>query len=212
MPNHTEPGATILAPLNFIRRQDEKPVFHSAALTGGAPKIFFETEAHTVAISDMRPIAATLSIEREGFELLHHVTAVADLYDDDAIEHVYYPEIESFLRGKFGAGKVVAFERHCELVDRAGIVVAGPHAPNGPRRAAPVMRAMGQGGGAGDGSAIRHGGPPLSRSSIGTVAWETPAAIARTLPEPDMAMTSNTLIMPVTVPSNPSSGQSATMV
>ncbi len=30
----------LTAPLNFIRRQDTKPVFHSAALTGGEMKIF----------------------------------------------------------------------------------------------------------------------------------------------------------------------------
>ena len=46
---HTEasasaPGApgSIHAPLGFIVRQREKPVFHSSALTGGAPKLFFE--------------------------------------------------------------------------------------------------------------------------------------------------------------------------
>ena len=75
----------ISAPLNFIRRQDTKPVFHSAALTGGEMKYFFEHEAQTVAISDMREIADTLSVDQEGFELLNHSTAVEDLYDDDAI-------------------------------------------------------------------------------------------------------------------------------
>ena len=53
---------------------------------------------------------------------------------------------------------------------------------------------------------------PTIPAIVGTVAWETPAAIARTLPDPDTAMTSKTLIMPVTVPSSPSSGQSATRV
>ncbi len=60
------------APLNFIRRQDTKPVFHSAALASGQTKFFFDPEAHTVPISDMREIAETLSVDREGFELLRH--------------------------------------------------------------------------------------------------------------------------------------------
>ena len=102
--------AEIRAPLNFIRRQDTKPVFHSAALTGGLPKIFFDIEVHTVPISDMRKIAETLSIDKEGFELLRHTTAVKDLYDDDAIEGVYYPEIEALLCGKFGASQVMVFD------------------------------------------------------------------------------------------------------
>ncbi len=100
----------IRAPLNFIARQDTKPVFHSAALTGGEAKTFFEPEAHTVDISDMSEIADTLSVDHEGFELLQHTTAVEDLYDDDAIEQVYYPEIEALLRRRFGASQVVVFD------------------------------------------------------------------------------------------------------
>ena len=100
----------IRAPLNFIRRQDTKPVFHSAALTGGVMKFLFDPEAHTVAISDMREIVETLSVDREGFELLRHETAVEDLYDNDAVEQAYLPEIEALLRRKFGASQVVVFD------------------------------------------------------------------------------------------------------
>ena len=118
----------IRAPLNFIRRQDTKPVFHSAAFTGGEAKIFFDPEAHTVPISDMREIAETLSVDQEGFELLHHTTAVEDLYDDDAIEQVYYPEIEALLRRRFGAGQVVIFD-----VTRRSDGGAGAQNPDGLR-------------------------------------------------------------------------------
>ncbi len=100
----------IRASLNFIRRQDSKPTFQSSALTGGAPKYFYDTEAHTVTISDMREIAEDLSVDREGFELLHHMTAVEDLYDDAAVERAYFPEIEALLRRKFGASRVVIFD------------------------------------------------------------------------------------------------------
>ena len=104
------PVTEISAPLNFIRRQDKKPVFHSSALTGGKPKYFYDIEAHTVTISDMRAIAEDLSVDREGFELLDHATAVKNLYDDDAIEQAYLPEIEALLRRKFGASQVVIFD------------------------------------------------------------------------------------------------------
>ncbi len=104
------PVTDVSATLNFIRRQGKKPVFHSSALTGGKPKYLYESEAHTVTISDMREIAEVLSIDREGFELLHHRTAVEDLYDDDAVEQTYYPEIEALLRRKFGASQVVVFD------------------------------------------------------------------------------------------------------
>ena len=44
------------------------------------------------------------------------------------------------------------------------------------------------------------------------MACETPAAIARTLPDPDTAITWNTLIIPVTVPRRPTNGHKATNV
>ncbi|MCH6590386.1 MAG: methyltransferase [Proteobacteria bacterium] len=96
--------------LSFIRPQNTKPVFHSAALTGGVPKVFFEFEEHTVPIGDMREIADTLSIDREGFELLRHTTAVGDLYDDEAVDNQYYAEIEALLRRRFDADRVVIFD------------------------------------------------------------------------------------------------------
>ena len=102
--------ADLRAPLNFIERQDTKPVFHSAALTGGDMKYFFKYEPHVVPISDMREISGTLSVDREGFELLKHTTAVSDLYDDDAVEQVYFSEIEELLRRRFGASRVVIFD------------------------------------------------------------------------------------------------------
>ncbi len=114
--------------LNFIRRQDKKPVFHSAALTGGKPKFFYEIEAHRVTISDMREIAEDLSVDREGFELLHHSTAVADLYDYDAVAQTYFPEIEALLRRKFGASQVVIFD-----VTRRSDGGAGAKIPEGLR-------------------------------------------------------------------------------
>jgi hypothetical protein len=103
-------SADVRAALTFIRRSDTKPVFHSAAYTGGAPRVFFDTERHTVPIRDMRPLAGGLSHEREGFELRRHRTAVRDLYDDDALEQVYYPEIEALLREVTGASRVVVFD------------------------------------------------------------------------------------------------------
>ncbi len=102
--------AEVRGALSFIRPQNTKPVFHSSALTGGVPEVFFEVEEDTVPIGDMREIADTLSIDREGFELLRHTTAVEDLYDDDAVDHQYYPEIEALLRQRFDADRVVIFD------------------------------------------------------------------------------------------------------
>jgi hypothetical protein len=103
-------SADVRAALTFITRSTTKPVFHSAALTGGAPRVFFDTERHIVPIRDVRPRAGALSLEREGFELRRHQTAVSDLYDDAALEQVYYPEIEALLREVLGASRVIVFD------------------------------------------------------------------------------------------------------
>ena len=100
----------VRAPLSFIRPQAAKPVFRSSALTGGAPEILFDKEDHTVAIADMRPVAETLSLDREGFALLRHATVVDDLYDDTAIASAYEPEIEALLRRELGASQVAIFD------------------------------------------------------------------------------------------------------
>jgi hypothetical protein len=100
----------VRASLTFITPSDTKPVFHSSAITGGAPRVFFETERHVVPIHDLRPLAGSLSLDEEGFELRRHESAVRDLYDDDAIDKVYYPEIEALLREVTGASRVVIFD------------------------------------------------------------------------------------------------------
>lgn len=102
---------TVRATLTFIVPQDTKPYFHSSALTGGLSKVFFETEERTVTIRNMRPVAEGLSLDRQGFELHHHETAVADLHDDETVDQVYDREIEALLKEVTGADRVVVFDR-----------------------------------------------------------------------------------------------------
>jgi hypothetical protein len=67
-------------------------------------------EAHRVAIRDMRPIAAELSLDREGFAVLNHRSAVHDFWDDAEVRRVYYKESEALLRQATGADRVVIFD------------------------------------------------------------------------------------------------------
>lgn len=109
-PDQASALSSVTGGLTFTKPQDTKPVFHSTALTGGEAKIFFELEQHSVEIGDMREIAESLSVDREGFELLEKPTAVDDLYDDDVVEGPYRAEIEAILTERFGATKVVVFD------------------------------------------------------------------------------------------------------
>ncbi|MCZ6474080.1 MAG: CmcJ/NvfI family oxidoreductase [SAR324 cluster bacterium] len=104
-------GQDVRSILRFIVPQETKPSFESSALTGGEPRILFQTEDKPVAIRDMRPIARELSLDRQGFELRRHETAVHDLYDDQALESRYDGEIEALLMQSTGAVRVVVFDR-----------------------------------------------------------------------------------------------------
>ena len=85
----TTSPASVEAALCFIVPQVEKPVFQSAAYTGGDPKIFFEVENRTVKITDIRRYSRQPTMEREGFEFMASPTAVVDLNSDVAVANEY---------------------------------------------------------------------------------------------------------------------------
>jgi hypothetical protein len=67
-------------------------------------------ETHTVTVFDARQLADRLSLDREGFVLLRHPTAATDLYDDEQIRNVYYPECARLIKEHTGAARVVVFD------------------------------------------------------------------------------------------------------
>ncbi len=100
----------VQASLTFAVPQEGKPYFESSALTGGQPKIFFQTEDHVVTIHDMRPLADDLSVDYQGFELRTWPTSVADLHDDTQVARDYEPEIITLLQQVTAADRVVVFD------------------------------------------------------------------------------------------------------
>ncbi|HEX7323925.1 MAG TPA: CmcJ/NvfI family oxidoreductase [Rhodanobacteraceae bacterium] len=107
-----EPSAVgdVRAELTFIVRSATKPVFESAASTGGAPRLFFETEQHVVPIHDLRRFVGTPALDHEGFELRQHTSGVTDFYDDAQVEGLYYREVETLVGQVCGASRVVVFD------------------------------------------------------------------------------------------------------
>jgi len=100
----------VRAELAFIVPQADKPRFESAALTASEPKIYFRTEPREVMLRSMRPAADALSLDREGFVLLRHPTAVDDLNDDALVDSVYRREVEQLLGEVTGASRVAVFD------------------------------------------------------------------------------------------------------
>lgn len=76
----------------------------------GVPRTTAVYREHTVAIRDVRPVASTLSLEREGFQLLTAPTSVRDFNDEESIRTRYYAETISLLEELTGASRVVVFD------------------------------------------------------------------------------------------------------
>jgi len=66
-------------------------------------------DVRKVPIYDMRPLDGML-LDREGFALLDAPTEAGDLYDEDELRRVYYPESEWIIAEATGANRVVIFD------------------------------------------------------------------------------------------------------
>ena len=109
---------SVLAPLNFLVPMAEKPVAYNYDPPPGVPARTGKNEEHWVPIRDARPLVGQLSLDKEGFVLLRHQTAVKNFYDEDEITSVYYPECERVVKEATGAARVVAFDH---IVRNAGM-------------------------------------------------------------------------------------------
>lgn len=72
-------------------------------------------ETRDVVVTDARPRAGTLSLDREGFALIGHETALSDFDDPEEIEAVYYREVERAVEAATGARAVVAFDHNVRI-------------------------------------------------------------------------------------------------
>lgn len=101
---------SVTAQVNFIVETGEKPVAYIYEAGERPTERDGEIQEHPVTIRDARALAATLGLEREGFVLVPHRTAVEDFYDDDQVRAVYYPEIEALVKDCSGAERVFVFD------------------------------------------------------------------------------------------------------
>jgi hypothetical protein len=121
----------VTAELNYLAPTPGKPRTYAFDPPAGEPKSTNLPEPRQVPIFNGRPIVNTFSLDREGFELVRHPTAVTNFYDESEIRRVYYPEVEAFLRTALGADRVVIFDHTVRRrVDGAAdIRGAGPRQP-----------------------------------------------------------------------------------
>jgi hypothetical protein len=61
-------------------------------------------------VADAREVLSELSLERTGFVLVEHKTAVKNFFDEAELKNVYYPEVERLIKETSGAKRVVLFD------------------------------------------------------------------------------------------------------
>ena len=100
----------VVAPLNFTMPMAEKRYSYNYEPPPGVPPRNTKEEAHQVKILDGRAVHDRLSLDREGFVLVRHPTAASDLYDEEQIRTVYYPECARLIKEFTGAKRVHVFD------------------------------------------------------------------------------------------------------
>ena len=89
---------SVTAPLNFLAPMAEKPVAYNYQPSPGVPQRTGRSVEYQVPIRNARPLIGQLSLDKEGFVLLHRQTAVTNFYDEDQIKSIYYPECERVMK------------------------------------------------------------------------------------------------------------------
>lgn len=119
-------------PLHYLAASERKPFnYNYSPPPAGQPQRYAPEQVVPARIENARPLAASLSLDREGFRLLEAPTTL-DLYDEAAIERDYYPEVERLLLRETGAARLVIFDHT--------IRTAGGRKPDGTPVREPVPR------------------------------------------------------------------------
>jgi hypothetical protein len=100
----------VAATLNYLAPMTDRPRNYTFDPPPAVPRSNSSHEAHTVAIHDARAIAADISLDREGFAVLHQPSTVRDFWDEDEVRRVYYPEVQRVIAEATGASKVFIFD------------------------------------------------------------------------------------------------------
>lgn len=99
-----ETPRTIRTTIRYVVK-GESAIFYP----GEREKSYWPPEDHEMTVTDARPLRDELTIERNGFMLLNHRSAVTDFFDTRQIDEVLAPEAIELACRLNGAVKAIAF-------------------------------------------------------------------------------------------------------
>jgi hypothetical protein len=117
--------------LNYLKPMADRPRYYAYETEAGEVRSNMSVDPHIVHIHNMRPIFGELDLDRQGFALVEHDTAVKNFWDDDEVRRVYYPEAERFIAEKTGASRVFIFDhlQRRRVPGQMDRVTGGPRQP-----------------------------------------------------------------------------------
>jgi hypothetical protein len=105
-----EPLTGVRSEMNYLARTAGRPRTYTFDPPPGIPRTTVVNEPHIVLISDARPVLRNVSLDEEGFGLVHHESTVRDFHSEQEVTSVYYPEAENILKQATGADRVFIFD------------------------------------------------------------------------------------------------------
>ncbi len=83
----------------------ERSIFYPA----DRDKSYWPADDHEMTLTDLHSVSEPPTIERNGFALLQHTTAVKNFFDAAEVERVFYPEVIELAKRLNGAVHAIAF-------------------------------------------------------------------------------------------------------
>jgi hypothetical protein len=103
-------GQALTAQINYALITGEKLVNETFGPGNIRRRTSGSYEQRLMQIRDGRALIGTLSLDRNGFVLVDHPTAVKDFFDAEELKRVYYPEAIDLVKRVSGATRVELFD------------------------------------------------------------------------------------------------------
>jgi hypothetical protein len=110
--------AVVEATLEYLGEMSERPRFHMS----DASRDRNVAERVQVVIRNARPFQDELSLDRNGFTIVRHPTALRNVRDAEEVRRIYRPELERALLAVTGAARV--------LIQPSGVVRLAQRSPD----------------------------------------------------------------------------------
>ncbi len=103
---------SVTADLKFIIPDNDRPLITVATVGEGDHERLGLFHEKSVQINDARALFPAAHLDEEGFSLVNHFTDFQDFLNADAVERLYYPEMEDLTRSATGARRVKVFDHN----------------------------------------------------------------------------------------------------